>query len=275
LSLASEKTRGKRNGVSVRTQSLLIDGVSQLAGWSRVRIPSRLLASHGKDIRVCGDAWSEKWVMFRRFTSYVTSRPRRTVAIILTLAVAFFVAVAGLALELSHFDQAPYPSQKVPVKLVNDGVIYTQDITFRIGNGTAVTPYSWMKIQIRVSSGGTSIGMPIEDFGNGSLLSEAGSSMTQVLMTSTLANVTINITESSGDGGFDEGDTIFFHLVPLRSDVIFTMGLVWPDHVAGGMVMEISFAVHHGKLFAWYSDYLGDSWYWQFLTKAAADQSVG
>jgi hypothetical protein len=202
-----------------------------------------------------------------RLVSYLESRPRSTVAVILTLVVALVLVVAGLALGLWNFGKSPYPNQKLPVKMDHDGVLYTQPVTFMIQNGTAVPPYSWMKILFRVAYYGTSVAMPVQDFGNSSLLKGTGSSSEQVLMNSTWTVATINITENNEDGSFDEGDTILFELAPLRSDMIFTIGLVWPDHVAGGAVTEFSFAVHHGKLYSWYSNYLGDKWYWPYLTE--------
>ena len=197
---------------------------------------------------------------------YPRAKSKKIVIVILTLVAALVLVFAGVALELSLFGESPYPNQTLPMKLVHNGVLYTQPSTFMIQNGTAVTPYGWMKILFRAATESTSVGMPVQDFGNASMLKYAGSSSEQVLMNSTWTIATINITEKNGDGGFDEGDTILFELAPLRSDMTFTIGLVWPDHVAGGAVTEFSFVVHHGKLYSWYSNYLGDRWYWPFLT---------
>jgi hypothetical protein len=203
-----------------------------------------------------------------RFSSYLASRPKGAAVLILTLAVAVVLVLAGLALVGSHFDRAPYPSEKVPLKLDHDNVIYTQENTYeyQYANSSVVIPYAGMKILFRVTYGETSITMPVEDFGNESLLSAAGASVHQVLMTSSWANVSIDITESTGDGAFDAGDTIVFDIVPLKSDMVFNMGLLWNDNQGGGAVMDMSFAIHDGKLCAWYSHDLSDTrWYWPFL----------
>ncbi len=187
--------------------------------------------------------------------SHLGSKPKRALAIILTVVVAVVILSAMLALGLPPFAKAPYPNDKLPMELDHDSVLYTQPVTFMIQNGSGVTPYSWMKMLFRAASDGSSITMPTQDFQN------------QVIMNSSWTVVTMSITDKNGDGGFDEGDTLLFEFAPMGSDMIFTVGLVWPDHDGGGATTEFSFVVHHGKLYSWYSDYLGDDWYWPFLTQ--------
>ena len=177
------------------------------------------------------------------------------------LAVAVILVLAGLVLALKPFDRAPYPSQDVSIKLVHGKIIYTQ--AFTVG----YFPYMGMKVLFRVASEGISITMSGEDFGNESQLS-AGVPATahQVLMTSSWTNASINVTDSTGDGIFDIGDTIAFDMDPLVDDMVFTIGLIWTLGDGGGAIMEISFVVNHGKLFAWYSDVLGDEWYSSYLS---------
>jgi hypothetical protein len=202
-----------------------------------------------------------------KFVSYIGSKPRSAAAIILTLAVALVLVSAGLALELSHFGRVPYPSSPtILMSLVNGQVIYAQNTSFGLKNESydGLYPYTGMKILFRVTYGGGSTTYPAEDFGNQFQLStNITATVYQVLMTTSWVDASINITDSAGDGAFDQGDTIAFELVPLKADMVFTMGLLWTAG-EGGAAMEVSFVVHDGKLYAWYSEYLSD-WYWPYL----------
>ncbi len=201
-----------------------------------------------------------------KFVSYIGSKPKGTAAIILTLAVALVLVSAGLALALSHFGRAPYPSQKVSLKLVNDEVIYTQDSGTVFENETPAQsfPYTGMKILLQVAYSNGYNRMGATDFGNQTRLSgSSNATVHQVLMTSSSGNVSIDITDSTGDGSFDYGDTIVFEIVPLGEGIVYTMGLLWNNLEHGGsMAMEVSFAVHDGKLYGWFSHVLNDTpWY--------------
>jgi len=176
------------------------------------------------------------------------------------LAVAVILVLAGLVLALKPFDRAPYPSQDVSIKLVHGKIIYTQ------ASGVGDYPYMGMKILFRVACEGTSVTMSGADFGNQSQLSaDVPATAHQVLMTSSWTNASINVTDSTGDGIFDIGDTIVFEMEPLTDDMVFTIGLIWTLGDGGGAIMEISFVANHGKLYAWYSDVLGD-WYDSYLS---------
>ena len=208
--------------------------------------------------------------MFRRLVFYVGANPKRAAAIILVLAVALILVLAGLAMALSGSDSAPpYPSSKdLRVMLVNNTIVFTQQITLGFQNESAGGnyPYTWMKIAFRAASGSTTYGPIIGDFGNQSMLDNGvQATVHQVLMNSTWINASVDITDMTGDGSFDEGDTIKFELIPFLEDTVFTVGLVWTAHEGGGAVTEFSFVVHDGKLYSWYSEFLGDQWYWQYL----------
>lgn len=169
-----------------------------------------------------------------------------------------------MVLELSHFGRAPYPSGEVPISLVDGTVIYTQEITTMVDNMTPCEsfPYSGMMLAFQVSweNGGLRVTLP--DFGNQSQLSaNTTATVHQDIMGGSL-DASIDITDSTGDGSFDMGDTIAFDIAPLEEDVVYTMGLLWTSQVGGAVAMEVSFAIHNGKLYTWYSDYLNDRpWY--------------
>lgn len=186
----------------------------------------------------------------------------------LTLAVALILALAGLTLEMSDSGSAPYPSSKnLSISLVRGQITYTQDSTigYQVENATVSCPYTGMMVLFGVNWGNGYVRNPPVVFGNDSQLSiNSSATVHQVLMTGS-QNASMNITDSTGDGSFDEGDTIVFDLDPLSSDTVYTMGLFWRMGNNGGAVMEVSFAIHHGKLYAWYSQYLGNDWFWPFI----------
>ena len=203
--------------------------------------------------------------MINRLGSYLASRPRKAAVLVLTLTVAFVLVLAGLALELSHFGRAPYPSEAIPLSLVDDKVIYTQETTTVLDGAipNQSFPYTGMMIVFQVESQGGSTRMGGTDFGNQSQLStNSTATVHQVLMTGSLLNASIDITDSTGDGSFDSGDTIVFEIVPLWEDMVYTMGLLWIGVHGEKMALEVSFAIHDGKLYGWYSQYLNDGpWY--------------
>ena len=202
--------------------------------------------------------------------TFLASRPRGALAIILTLAVALTVVSAGWAIDLADFGREPYPSDELPFSLVDGKVIYTQDSTNVIDDKTPAEsfPYTGMKVLLQVEYASGRERLPAADFGNQSQLSVGHSAtVRQVLMTSSTANVSIDITDTTGDGSFDGGDTIVFEIVPLEEGYVFTVGLLWvsADHT-GAMILEDSFAIDDGKLYAWFSHALDDTpWYQPYL----------
>lgn len=202
-----------------------------------------------------------------RLGSYLASSPKRAAAVFFVLIVALMLVTAALVLEMMRPSRVPYPSQNLPVELVDGKIVYTQDFTTVIMNETPAEsyPYAGMKIVFQVTFANGYDRMPAVDFGNQTLLS-AGTKATvhQTLMTSSYLNVSIDITDSTGDGSFNLGDTIVFDIDPLKEDWIYTVGLLWHSPEYGGSVArELSFAIHDCELYAWYSEYLNDTpWYW-------------
>ena len=205
--------------------------------------------------------------MFDRFSMFLAARPKKAAAVVITLSIALILVTAGLALELTHFGRAPYPSDDIiPMKFVDGKIVYTCDSTIAFPNETPAEsfPYAGMKILFQIAYVNGAMTMPIADFGNHTLLG-AGSRATvhQVLVSSTWANVSIDITDITGDGSFDKGDTMTFDILPLEEKFVFTVGLLWvsPEH-GNAMAFEASFTVHDGKLYAWFSDALDSRpWY--------------
>jgi len=194
--------------------------------------------------------------MIKRLGSYLASRPERAAVLVLVLIVVLVLVIAGFALQWSHFGQSPYPSEKVGFSLVEGDVVFTLDSTYLGFN------YTGMKIAFRIDYGGGS-GTTVGEFGNQSQLStQTSATMHQSLMESSFINVSMDLIESTGDGAFDAGDGIVFEITPLTEDWVYTMGLLFVSEHGGRMTMELSFAVHDGKLYAWNSHYLNTDEPW-------------
>ena len=192
--------------------------------------------------------------MIDRLGSYLASRPKRAAVVVLTLIVVLALVLAGLALELSHFGRAPYPSEKVPFSLVDGYAVFTMDQSWISSpGGFNLFNYTGMKVAFRIDWGGGS-GTVSGPFGNQSQLStHTRATTSQSIFISSFVNVSLEITDSTGDGSFDLNDTILFKIVPLSEDTVYTMGLLFVSDVGNRMTMEMSFAFHDGKLYAWNS----------------------
>jgi hypothetical protein len=205
--------------------------------------------------------WGDGY-MINRLGSYLALRPRKAAVLVLTLIVVLVLVLAGWTLQLSHFGRAPYPSEKVPLSLVHDKVTYTQETTTVMDNETPSEsfPYTGMKIAFRVDWGMGGWQTATDHFGNQSQLSNNSTTTVHQVEFQGRVNVSIDITDSTGDGSFDRGDTIVFEIVPLLEDTVHTMGLLWSN--GHQMTMEVSFAIHDGKLYAWNSQYLNTEKPW-------------
>jgi hypothetical protein len=205
--------------------------------------------------------------MIKRFVSYLGSKPKSAAAIILTLAVAFILVLAGLALELSHFGRAPYPSQELGWSLVDGKVLFTQGPTLRWVNETShatepVTPYAGAK----AAFGGEGYGWGTFPFGDEPQLSaHTGAPSTENRSWDGSIGLSWKLTDLTSNGFFDNGDTILFTITSLQEDTVFFFALAffpsgdpsWPSYT------EMSFAIHDGKLYSWISHELPaeEPWY--------------
>jgi hypothetical protein len=197
--------------------------------------------------------------MINRLGAYLASRPRRAAALVLVLAVAFILVLAGLALELSHFGRPPYPSQELGFSLVNGNVLFTQGPTLHLYNSTSNTteetqPYTGAKMAFGVFTSGWGTG-PFGDEPQLSAHTGVPSSWNRSVYVS--PSITMELTDLTSNGAFDQGDTILFKVVPLQENTVFTIGLAffppgWEDSPAA--YTEMSFAIHDGKLYSWLSD---------------------
>lgn len=199
--------------------------------------------------------------MIDRFGSYLASKPKRAAVLILTLVIVLVLVLAGWALQSLHFGRAPYPSEKVPISLVDGKPLFTMDFTQLVEDSSF--NYTGMKIAFGAHLGGSGWIWTTNYFGDQSLMStHAMTTMHEPLMKSSFLSASIDITDSTGDGAFDLNDTILFEIVPLSEDTVYTMGLFFVCDLGETMTMELSFAVHDGKLYAWNSHYLNTEEPW-------------
>lgn len=194
--------------------------------------------------------------MIDRLGSYLASKPRRAATLVLTLALAFVLVLAGLALELSHFGQAPYPSQELGFGLVDGNVLFTQGPVMRWHNETSnksepMTPYAGAM----GAFGGEGYGWGGFWFGDAPQLSAGtGAPSAQYQSLDGSIGLSWELTDLTSNGFFDQGDTVVFTITSLKEDAVFFFALAFfPGGGWGPYCTEMSFAIHDGKLYSWYS----------------------
>jgi hypothetical protein len=213
---------------------------------------------------------SEKMVIIDRLSSYLASKPRTAATLVLTLAVAFVLVLAGLALELSDFGQAPYPSQDLGFSTVGDNVLFTQGLVMKWHNETSnetfpMTPYAGAL----AAFGGGGYGWGTFPFGDDpSLSAQTGAPSTQYRDWDGSVGLSWELTDLTSNGFFDQGDTVLFTITSLKEDVVFYFALAFFPYgsLDRPSCTEMSFAIHDGKLYSWYSDNLPsrEPWYAPF-----------
>jgi len=213
--------------------------------------------------------------MLEGLSSYLGSKPRRAMQIILCLSVALvliLVVVLVTALDMGNPFAPPYPNEDTPLSLTATGVTYTMDNTVTYygsyPNYTSLRFY-WGE----VGSAGTGA------FGG----RVAGDIEQQRLNTSSSATVEafiggegsdtgmiwyyLVIKDVQGNGAFEDGDSITFRtnassiLAPLE-DRVYTISLVFLNDGWACSLGEFSCAIHDGKFYSWRSDTLNWSQPW-------------
>jgi len=193
--------------------------------------------------------------MINRLGSYLAARPDRAAAIVLALIAALILVLAGMIVQNIGIGKAPYPSDDLPISLVDGRVVYNQTETTVVAWGDSYVPFNYtgMRIAFQIDWGGMS-SRTTGPFGNQTLLSTGyGATMEDWLVQGSQVNVSISISESTGDGSFDAGDSITFNIDPFSEDVTYTFGLYWVHAFGMKMYTEMSFAIHNGHLYKWLS----------------------
>ncbi|MCJ7463536.1 MAG: hypothetical protein MUO81_02190 [Thermoplasmata archaeon] len=210
--------------------------------------------------------------MLKRLTEYLGAKPRRGAMIVLTLIIVLVLAVAGLAFQWMLLDDQadesedelddtdPYPSDVVPLTLVNNSTVqYVQEFTY-IGYGDYSKMRFALGVNLYVAAHSTPAGAwtAVNNFGNTSQLSvQAGATMTQSIWTGSQGNGSIEIMDLTGDGRFDIGDTVLVMIDPMHEDTVYTIAFSsTDDNGSGHLFWERSFAIHDGEFYAWASFYL-------------------
>jgi hypothetical protein len=187
--------------------------------------------------------------MLRRLTEYLGAKPRRAAMIVMTLVVVLILVVAGNLLQLmdvGRYFEPPYPSEETSLSLVNNGVRWDNPIMYQ-GASYNKTLFHWRNLGGQVAS----------DYEQAQLSS--GSNTTVVVTAAQSADLSywwnLSITDSTGDGMPGSGDYIIFTGEPQQSDTVYTIALVYlAGEGGGGLFSEISYAIHDGKFYSWWSD---------------------
>jgi len=194
--------------------------------------------------------------MLKNIGSRLASRPERTAAIVIILAVALLILIAAMVIQAFDIGGAPYPSEDHSFTLVDGNVVYTLDFTLGGFNYTGMM----FAFQYSDNYGSSRIAGP---FGNQSILgSGSTASMVKWVFESTVVNVNMTITDATGDGSFNAGDSLTFSIDPFSEETVYTLGLAFISDSGGMALLERSFAIEDGKLYAWYSDDLPTDMPW-------------
>lgn len=210
--------------------------------------------------------WDEELAMIDRLGPYLASRPRRAAVLVLTLAVALILVLAGLVLELSHFGQAPYPSEDLGFSLVDGGILYTQGPVVHWWNQTSnetnpSTPY----LGAKAAFGCEGFGWGTFPFGQDPALSaDTGFPSTEHRDWGGSIGLSVELTDLTSNGFFDEGDTLLFMVSPLEEDTVCFFALAFYPHGTSfhPTCFEMSYVIHDGELHSWRSDRLPDETPW-------------
>ncbi len=211
--------------------------------------------------------------MLEGLSSYLRSKPRRAMQIVLCLSVALvliLVAVLVSSLDIGDPFAPPYPNEVTPLSLTATGVTWTSDYQLNY--------FGW---EYNYSDLRFSWGKDIPAGHSAFLGNVADDLQQQLLNTSSSATVEARIggegavpewiwyylviKDVQGDGAFGIGDTVAFRtnttsVQPPLEDTVYTFALVYmrDGHGYGFGLGEYSCAIHDGKFYSWHSDTL--SW---------------
>jgi hypothetical protein len=202
--------------------------------------------------------------MLKRLTEYLGDKPGRAAAIVMTLVVVLILVVAGnlfQLLNLERYFEPPYPSETTSLSLVNNGIRWDNPIMFQ-GASYNKSRFYWG------NASGALSGSVAYDSEQAQLSSGSSAIVTRTVAQATDLSYWVNLTiyDSTGDGVPGYGDYIIFTGAPQQSDTVYTVALVYLGGVGGGgTCSEISYAIHDGKFYSWWSDTARTAppwWYW-------------
>jgi len=206
--------------------------------------------------------------MMKRLGEYVSAKPKRAAQIILTLAAALIITVAGMfiyALDLRLTDNppadSPYPSEVTPLSLVEDGIMWMRDINIVVGtHGMNYSEFRcgwgyWMNNSVDFASGDL-----VSDDGQSELSKGVNATTDTYFGTVTpwydAPNMTISfcIHDVTGDGAFGSGDFIVRIDAPRTEGIVYRWALAYVYDVT--MAVEYSYAFQDGVFYSWLSSEL-------------------
>ena len=212
--------------------------------------------------------------MMERLGAYLVSKPKRAVQIVLALAVALTITIAGMfvvVFDMGETSEAPpeppYPSDVTPLSLIEDGVMWTRDFNYTVAGWEM--NYSLFRCcwQYAIPSIGE---RTAGDLVSEEDLAELNMSMSAVVQTDfgsrtpwyDAPNLTIgfSIHEVTGDGIFSIGDFIVMDNAPRTEGIVYTWALAWIG--AATTCQEFSYAFHDGVFYSWRSSVLPTEGVW-------------
>jgi hypothetical protein len=204
--------------------------------------------------------------MMERLGTYLVSKPKRAVRIVLALSMALTVSLAGtlmVAFDIGQPSEPPYPSEATLLSLVDDGVMWTREFNDTGVNGLEPSYYSMFRCCLKYDYAGGAESTA-GDLVNEEDLAELNMSVSAVVQTdfggrtpwfdAPSIEFVFSIHDLAGDGIFGIGDFIVLDDAPRTEGIVYTLALACIG--VGVTCQEVSFAFHDGAFHSWYSDVL-------------------
>ncbi|MBE0526525.1 MAG: hypothetical protein IH631_06250 [Candidatus Thorarchaeota archaeon] len=218
--------------------------------------------------------------MLERFGAYLASKPKRAVQIVLALAIALIVTLAGMfiiAFDLGEISDEssdpPYPSEVTPLSLVDDGVMRMKEFNLTIGESGL--NYSEFRCGWGYRTAGASVlssliaGQLVSDENQADLNKNVSSTVQTYFGTTTpwydAPNMTLrfSIHDVTGDGAFGTQDFIVIDDAPRTEGIVYSWALAYVYGVS--LAVEYSYAFQDGVFYSWRSnEFPTEGVWWDF-----------
>ena len=177
-------------------------------------------------------------VMTERVRQFAHRRPRTFIILILCVC----ILVSGVSYALyALFSKPEFPSEQTPLSLVPGGIRWTSTDLYNLPR------YSSMRF---------SLGNATWDPRNASQLLEKGQLTSMNLGTRVDGSLTLSLdlTETTGDGAFDQGDYFVVSVVKgsgFVEEVTYTLTVAWMLNPSVSPFISYNFVIDEGVLYAW------------------------
>jgi hypothetical protein len=210
--------------------------------------------------------------MLEGVVSYLGSKPKRAMQIILCLSVVLIlllIVILSDELNVWNLFAPPYPDEETPLTLTADGVTWTMDNSHVLIVNGSYFGYNHLRFiwgedgPIGKGYWGGYVANDSEQQQldmNSSATVEAGIGGTSLDDAANWTWYDLVIKDVHGDGAFTPEDSITFRMrstsiVPLVEDTVYTFAMIYLEDGTAPLG-EYSCAVHDGKFYSWQSDTL-------------------